>query len=315
MRHLLIVLLALAAVAPASASAQPGPQSCIGAPARQPASTYNETRQFVDFQTWWLTTPGAVGANFGHAHVGACIPERESMQGATIPLDIRLILHDNPARTDTQYPGLSIVLKGTSQETTIAKFNYPGWTCPVGTCERWVHYDLPQASFTNSGLQEIRFRFYVDEPDGNRMIASGNWQTTINNGKPRADVTRQAYLRGKGWYSGSGYCETSVRSVPLPDTAITATTWSPKVSQVWHGTSADLPVSGHDDRFDADVHAGIPGTTLTSGIGPLGAAPLSVPTGAMSAGLHKLNTRADCKDPRGSTNSGVLVVPFMVAGA
>lgn len=315
MRRALIFLLALAAVAPASASAHAGPQSCIGAPARQPVSTYNETRQFVDFQTWWLTTPGKAGTDFGHAHVGACIPERESMQGPTIPLDIRLILHDNPARTNTQYPGLSVVLKGTSQETTIKKFNYPGWTCPEGTCERWVHYDLPQSAFSRSGLQEIRFRFFVDEPDGNRMIASANWQTYVNNGKSRADVTRQAYLRGKGWYTGAEYCETSLRSVPLPDTPIAGATWSPTVAQVWHGTSADRPVSGHDDRYDADVHAGIPGTTLTSGPGPFGAAPLSVPVGSMKPGLHKLNTRADCDDPRGSTNSGVMVVPFMVPGA
>ncbi|HVF79879.1 MAG TPA: hypothetical protein VNA28_16415 [Solirubrobacteraceae bacterium] len=315
MRRALLFLLALAAVAPASASAHPGPQSCIGAPARQPASSYNETRQFVDFQSWWLTTPGKAGTDFGHAHVGACIPERESMQGATIPLDIRLILHDNPARTNTQYPGLSIVLKGTSQETTIKKFNYPGWTCPEGTCEKWVHYDLPQSSFYNSGLQEIRFRFYVDEPDGNRMIASGNWQTYINNGKSRADVTRQAYLRGKGWYTGAAYCESSVRSVPLPDGPITTPAWAPTVAQVWHGTAADLPVSGHENRYDADVHAGIPGTTLTSGPGPFGAAPLNIPVASMTPGLHKLNTRADCNDPRGSTNSGVMVVPFVVAGA
>lgn len=311
----LISLIALAAVAPVPASAFSGPQACIGAPARQPAPSYSETRQFVDFQTWWRATPGEVGgSDFGHAHVGACIPERESIQGATIPLDIRLVLHDNAARTDTQYPGLSIVLKGKSQETTIKKASYPGWTCPVGTCERWFHYDLPQSAFANSGLQEIRFRFFVDEPDGNRMIASGNWQTYINNGKPRADVTRQAYLRAKGWYTGAGYCETSVRSVPIPDDVIDTPIWSPTVAQVWHGTAADLPVTGYDNRYDADNHAGIPGTVLASGDGPFGPAPLSVPVGSIAAGTHKLNTRADCDDPRGSTNSSVLVLPFTVAG-
>ena len=308
----LLCLLALAAIVPTTASAHAGPQACMGAPGNQAASVYNETRQFVDFQSWWRTTPGQSGSDFGHAHVGACIPERESMQGATIPLDIRLVLHDNAARTDTQYPGLSIVVKGKTQETTVKKANFPGWTCPVGTCERWVHYDLPQSAFNESGLQEIRFRFFVDEPDGNRMIASGNWQTYINNGKPRADVTRSAYLRSKGWYSGAGYCETSLRSA-LPDSALSAATWTPTLAQVWHGASVDRPVSSHDNRYDADHHAGIPGTVLAAGIGPFGRRRVSVPVGAMAPGTHKLNSRADCDDPRGSTNSGVLVLPFAVA--
>lgn len=303
----------LAAVGPAAAAAQPGQQACIGAPIGQPAPAYNETRQFVDSQSWWRTTAGQSGSDFGHAHVGACIPEREQMQGDTIPLDIRLVLHDNPAKLTTQYPGLSIVLKGKTQETTIKKQNYPGWTCPDATCTKWFHYDLPQSAFQNSGLQEIRFRFFVDEPDGNRMIASANWQTYINNGNPRGDVTRQPYLRAKGWYSGAGYCETSLRS-PLPDDSVPAN-WSPSVAQVWHGTSADLPVSGHDNRFDADNHAGVPGTPLKVGLGPFGPAVLNVPVATMAGGTHKLNMRADCADPRGSTNSGVLVLPFRVAGA
>jgi len=236
------------------------------------------------------------------------------MQGSTIPLDIRLILHDNAARTNTQYPGLSIVLKGNSQETTIKKMNYPGWTCPVGTCERWVHYDLPQSAFVDSGLQEIRFRFFVDEPDGNRMVASGNWQTYVNNGTARADVTRQAYLRAKGWYTGAGYCETSVRSVPIPDGIISTPTWNPIAAQVWHGTTADLPVTSYDNRFDTEVHAGIPGTLLASGTGSSLPAPLHVPVSSLAGGTHKLNSRANCDDPRGSTNSGVMVVPFRAAG-
>ncbi|MDX6706923.1 MAG: hypothetical protein QOI48_2769 [Solirubrobacteraceae bacterium] len=311
-RWILIAGVLLAAVVATPAMASSGQQACVGAPIDQPAGSYNETRQFVDFQSWWKTTPGKAGTDFGHVHVGACIPEREQMVGATIPLDVRLVLHDNPAKKTNQYPGLSIVVKGKSQETTIAKQNYPGWTCPVGTCTKWFHYDLPQSAFDDSGLQEIRFRFFVDEPDGSRMIASANWQTYINNGKAEGDVTRQPYLRAKGWYSGAGYCEASFRSA-LPDGPVPAI-WSATVAQVWHGTSADLPVSGFDNRFDADNHAAIAGTVLNVGSGPFGPAALNVPAGSLLAGTHKLNMRADCADPRGSTNSGVLVLPFRVAG-
>ena len=305
---------------PNAAQAFPGTQACIGAPSDQPAATYSETRQFVDAQSWWTTTPGQSGTNFGHAHVGACIPERESLSGATFPLDIKLQLHDNPARPSSSvYPGLSIVLKGTDYEITNKQFAFLGWSCPVGTCVQWVHYDVPLAAFGHSGLQEVRFRFLVDEPDGNRMIANMNWQVTINNGKSVADVTRQPYLRGKGWYTGSGYCESAVRSVPLPDTPV-AQPYSPIVSQVWHGEPTDLQVTGHTNRLDADFHAGIPGTTLAdvpaaaatdAAAGAFGPAALTVPT--LSSGTHKLLGRADCADPRGSTNAGVLVFPVQVA--
>lgn len=103
-RHVVMVCALLPAVVSATATASPGRQACIGAPADHPPAAYDETRQFVDFQAWWRTTQGQAGTDFGHAHVGACIPEREQMQGATIPLDIRLVLHDNPAKRTDQYP-------------------------------------------------------------------------------------------------------------------------------------------------------------------------------------------------------------------
>ena len=307
MRRLLLLVVGILLTLPTAAHAFPGTQACIGAPADQPAATYSETRQFVDAQSWWTTTPGQAGTNFGHAHVGACVPERENMSGTSFPLDIKLQLHDNPANpSSTVYPGLSIVLKGTDYEITQQKFTFLGWSCPVGTCVKWVHYDVPLSAFGHSGLQEIRFRFFVDEPDGNRMIANMNWQTTISNGKKLADVTREPYLRGKGWYTNAGYCESSLRTVPIPDAPV-AQPYAPVVSQVWHGASDDLQVTGHVNRLDADFHSDIPGTTLEDSSGPFGPAALSVPF--LASGVHKLLGRADCADPRGSTNAGVLVFP------
>ena len=310
MRRLTLILtlfVVLVGAAPAAGSA--GSQACIGAPPDQPAASYAQSRQFVDAQSWWTTTPGKGGSNFGHAHVGACLPEREQLSGSSFPLDVKLQLHDNPARPlSTVYPGLSIVVKGTDYEVTNKKFTLLGWSCPVGNCVKWVHYDLPLSAFNHSGLQEVRFRFFVDEPEGNRMIANMNWQTYINNGRSLANVSRQPYLRGKGWYTGAGYCESSVRSVPLPDAPVAS--YAPTVAQVWHGTSDDLQVTGHVNRLDADFHNGIPGTTLADGPGPFDPAfPLSIPAGP---GMHRLLGRADCNDPRGSTNTGVLTVPFMV---
>jgi hypothetical protein len=311
LRWLVLVVIGMAGTAPA-ASASPGEQACIGAPADNPVATYAETRHFVDAQAWWVPAPGQIGKNFGHAHVGACVPERETMTGSSFPLDIKLQLHDNPAKKTSTYPGLSIVVKGGSYETTIQKHNFPGWTCPAGTCLKWVRTTIPLSAFGASGLQEMRFRFFVDEPDGNRMIANMNWQLTIDNGKARKDVTRMPWLRGKGWYTHALYCETQIRT-PLPDVPV-ASPWRPLVAMETHSEDASLPVTEHYALLDPDFHASpaVPGTPIHVGSGPLAPTTLDV---AASPGLHRLHQRADCRDDAtgfDSTNSGVLVVPFHV---
>ena len=169
---------------------------------------------------------------------------------------------------------------------------------------------LDTAKFQQAGLQEIRLRAFVDEPDGNRMHASLNWQAHVENGKSRADVTRRPYLRGKGWYTGSGYCEPDVAAVPLPDAPLTGV-WSPSLRIVDHGTRSDLPVSRHSVRLDADAHNGVPGTVLKEGTGSWSGI-VAIDTALLAPGEHRLSLRAECDDPRGSTNAGVLVVTFIV---
>lgn len=279
-------------VLPARSAGAADPLTCAG---------YPQARQFVDAQSWWTQTPDRAGSDFGHAHLGACIPERQTISAPT-KLDVRLVLHDNPGRFNSG----SLVLKGTDYETTVQKFTASGFTCPAGTCPRWFTLPLDPAQFRHSGLQEVRFRGYVDEPDGNRMAVSLNWQLYVSNGKSRADVTRRPYLRGKGWYTGAGYCEASLASLPLPDAPISAP-WNAVAFSAWHGESDDLPVTHHTARLDADFHAGIPGTVLVDGAGPWYGA-LTIDPSALAPGIHKLLVRTDCADPRGSTNSGVLVV-------
>src|SRR5438093_7713516 len=77
----------LAALFVAEGSAAPNSLTCEG---------YPQARVFVDAQSWWRTTPGMSGTDFGHVHVGGCIPERETLSENT-QLDVRVMLHDNPA--------------------------------------------------------------------------------------------------------------------------------------------------------------------------------------------------------------------------
>jgi hypothetical protein len=261
---------------------------------------------FTESQAWWTPNPGTTGGvNFGHIHVGACIPERDTLTAnRTIPL--RLIMHNNPGRL----ADISLVFKTTSQEVTVAKLVPSQRTC-VGTCTITVSAPIDIMKFDKSGLQEIRFRVYVDEPDGNRMHASLNAHVVIANGKTLSNVSRLPYFRAKGWYTGYGYCEANITTVPLPDKPVSGVL-NLKVKQVWHGTAEDVPPSHHLVALDADAHAGIAGTILRTGDGPLPETTISIDTTKLTNGTHKLVQRADCAKGN-QVNSGVSVFLFDVA--
>jgi Bacterial Ig domain len=292
---------------------QPGGFACTGAPPDAPVKLYPWRTTFADAQAWWMPTRSAqTGQNLGHVHVGSCIPERESISEGTIPIDIRVILHNNPGTL--MYVG--VVVKGTKYEKTVAKLTTPNFTgVPGATVTRWLHYDLPLSSFDASGLQEIRYRVFVDEPNtSDVMHSSVNYQTFIWNNKTRSDVTRQPYLRFKGWYTGAGYCESAYRSdlTPLPDNVVSGA-WSPALRLVWHGESSDRPVTHDAVRLDPDFHAMPPveGTVLRDADGPW-EGKQTVDTTMLANGIHRLHMKADCDDPR-ATNSGVGVIAFNVA--
>lgn len=296
---LLIFLLALFTLSLSGvASATPGTQACIGAPADNPVATYNETRQFVDAQSWWKQ---AGDAEARHLHIGACIPERENLSG-TIRIHAKVQLHANPGKVTY----VAIVKETADGDTTYFSFN-PGWTCPnLGNCAFWTTFDIPSSAWAYSGLQGLRLRATARQPDGKEMRASMNFQDFIANGKTKRDMTRQPYLRGKGWYTGLNYCEASYKSdsTPLPDGPVPAG-WAPWIRQTDHG-STDADPTHHDIRLDPDIHAGVPGTFLVDGAGARDG-PVAV---SASSGLHTLFAKTDCETSAG-VNSGVLAVKFI----
>jgi len=232
------------------------------------------------------------------------MPYKQQVSGV-IAIDVRLILHDNPGPFETVNP----VLKTDSQELSLPKnYSLEGWSCPVGTCERTVRLTVDTRLSNYDGIQEIRIRAFMDEPDGNEMHSSLNTLVNIQNGDPENPIDRKAYQRGKGWYTGSGYCEADILT-DLPTSAVAS--WSPTVQAVHHGASDDLPVSRYKVTLDADAHAGIPGTVLRSGSGELG--PTQIPISGIGAGWHRLAIRTECDDPRGSTLSGILLVWFKIS--
>lgn len=316
----------VAPVAPPAQAAVP----CMAA-LPEDTTAYAETRQFVENQSWWMPGPGQAdnsATNHGHAHMGACIPERETITSGNLTLNVRVIMHDNPGKWNY----VSMVFKGTDYETTVQKcylrqtmtnFTCPtansstskgDWTC-VGTCTRWVRFTAPISSFNHAGLQEVRLRGFVPEPGSKEMRTNLNFQVYIQNGKSTANVTREPQLRSKGWYTHSLYCEASVNSVPIPNGPVSGT-WSPVLEQTTHTSDGSLPVTHSFVSLDPDFHAVPPvqGTIIHSANGGYGPVATSINTTTLTNGVHKLYQRADCRDDSlGSTNSGVLVIPFNVS--
>jgi hypothetical protein len=243
------------------------------------------------------------GTDFGHLHVGACMPYRQPVSGV-VTLNVRIVMHHNPG----EFVYLNPVLKTDTQELSLEKnFSLAGLSCPDATCEAWATVTVDTRLSDFDGFQEIRIRSYVDEPDGNRMHASVNTLVDVRNGRANNPIDRRAYQRGKGWYTGSGYCEADILS-DLPVAPVRG--WAPTVQVAHHGAADDLAVSRYRVTIDADAHAGQPGLVVTSGTGELGLTTIS--TAGLGSGMHRLAVRAECDDPRGSTNSGVLVVWFEV---
>jgi hypothetical protein len=311
MRNLLIAFsaVALLAVEAALFAGLLGQSATSAEPDRITCAGYPEARVYVSSQAWWTRFPGQTGTDFGHVHQEACIPERQTMS-TDFDIDLRLIMHDNPGT----YSSFDLVTKGVGYETTVQRFTVSGFTCPIGTCERWLHFTVHMSEFQESGLQEVRFRTFVDTPDGNRMHASTNWQLYINNGRPRNDVSRFPFLRNKGWYGDNplaGYCEAGLTSTPIPKSPVSGT-WTPSVRIVTHSTDASFPVTNHTVTLDPDFHAEppMPGTVLKQGAGEF-EGPVAIDTTKLANGTHKLHLRADCRAGN-STNSGVGVISFQV---
>jgi hypothetical protein len=306
---------------------------CVGAPPAD-GTVYGETRQFVDTQAWWVPDTDQANnsiTNNGHVHLGACIPERETISSGNLTVKVRVILHENPGKANY----VSMVFVTPNSESAVQKCylraSASNFTCPgpasngkgdfvcTGTCERWLRFSIPISTFKNAGLQEVHFRAFVPEPDGNEMRASVNFQADIQNGKSQSDFARHPFLRGKGWYTHAGYCESSFRSVPLPDGPVSGI-WKPAVGLTTHPNDS-LPVTHSFISIDPDFHASPPnrGTVLWDAAGPygpepFGAAPIAIDTRTLANGVHKLHLRTSCRDNKlGSTNSGVTVVPFTVA--
>ena len=274
-----------------TAAASASPTDCSG---------YAEQRYFLDSQAWWLTTPGKNGPNHGHVHAATCFPLAQTVKG-TIPFDIRLTMHDNPGKLTS----LTIQIGESGSYVAARKTFKPPLTCTM-TCSWWVHLEANTAGFPNDGWQEIRIRPKVDEPDGKTMIGSTSYQVYLANGKPRKDYRPPNFIQGKGWYTDVNYAQARM-TAGFPFNRTVSGTWSVTVGC----DSSKLKVTGCLVTLDPDFHAGNQGTVLKQTSGGWSGS-LTIDTRKLPNGPHKLVIRSDVDAPTGSTNSGLLAIPFMV---
>lgn len=282
---------------------------------------------FVEAQSWWRTTPGQPGTDQGHGHLGACVPQDQTVAGV-VHVDFVAKLHSNPGylrdivgevSTDKSASEVSAV-RWTSSTTTYA--------CPTD-CKFILPTDLDVSGVSVSGLEEFQYRLRIKEPDGHTMRPSLRWISRIANGKPLDDYSKRS-LNGYGWYGSSsnnsiGPLYGYVRwHSPVPADPVSGP-WTVNLSFVGDEAHISRNVTGYLISADPAFHAVPPsegivfyrGTTLCSpfGVGCDGPTKQNfvIDTTRLANGAHKLFMRADSLDSSGSTLSGVLVVPFTVA--
>jgi hypothetical protein len=270
-------------------------------PNRLTCSGYPQTRVFLESQAWWLRTPGQDGTDHGHIHIGTCFPYAQRISGK-VEFDIRLILHDNPGKVHV------VLVDVQTDNGTTNLVNLPiSFTCSDETCEMWVHVTADTTKVPHDGRQEFRFRAKVSEPDGTTMFPTTGWQAYLANGKSVNDYRSSDLTIARGWYTDAEYTNAALKS-DLPLTPVSGV-WSFKVSL--KPGSGGIPVTYHHVLLDANFHGGIPGTVLKKGTGPFEGT-ITLDTRTLVNGPHKLLLKADADAAPGSTNSGVLVVPFVV---
>jgi hypothetical protein len=328
MRYRLAILAALATVPlwfawPSAAT--PDPTTCAG---------YPEARIFVENQSWWSpqlqdpARPGHPGeGGTGHIHIGTCFPLYQHLTADTLDLDVNIKLHENTGTAVNlrvyAYGDVELEYNGTQP------FNHG--KCDTADCDTWVHVSFPLSQAHYNGWHEFAIFLNVLTPDGQVQRNWTRYYAYIDrSGLPSAsagsvvDLTTRPVISGvnsvtggDSWYSkmasGGSYAQAKIlrSSIPWDETtgALTplAGVWSPRVGWGQPGKFAYV---------DPAFHAVPPSKgTIVFENGPVdadGFKTLTIDTTHLANGMHRLVLGAGNAAANG-TNTGVLVVPFLVA--
>lgn len=290
----------------------PDPVTCAG---------YPEPRIYLENQSWWELQPGppehpGTGEQ-GHIHIGMCFPLYQTLTGDTLHLDVTIKLHNIPA---------------TPSKVRIAAYGDVTWTngvtippCATVDCEYTVAYDFPLSILHFSGWREIATYLNVTNANGEVQRNWPAWFVFIDKPLPvdPNPLDFESFERpgGDSWYSNvpggtSGqYARASIARTDVPWNEATGALT--ELSGVWTPT-VRFQARKNFVYIDPALHANPPNfgtivydqTASTNGT----QAVLSIDTTQLADGLHRLLIGTGNVGTNG-TNSGVLVVPFLVKNA
>jgi hypothetical protein len=329
----LLVVMVLAAAGPFSHSAMAAVTfPCFGAPAPYVAQydgssddldgvvdgvvSFAEPRVFLESQGWWVENGEPDPLNAEHIHVGLCYPqgERIRFQNGRVRWPLMIQLHNQVGATS------NFVRGGGFQDGSVvprASWN-PAWS-PVSNQEvRFAVLTKSRRSLTKCGRREARFTNNVPASmQGHRFYQSAGWQAYVPclRGLRRADYRSSDVMIARGYYESFDYVNVALRgnwkasamaATPVPNE------WTVSVGTAAGSTSYAVYV-------DPDLHHGSKGIVVAEGLGGDATRSVTIDTSELTPGVHKLmlvanETQLDPLRAIKGTASGVLVVPFLVAG-
>jgi sugar lactone lactonase YvrE len=265
---------------------------------------YAQPRIFLEAQAWWVSD--GTGTNYGMVSEGTCFPVGATLTGV-VPFDVRVVLYDAPGVLQT----VETQLFGKKDGLVPSKLSNLNISCPEEECVYWFHMDVDTAQYPSDGLQEFRFHAIRQEIDGKQTFPSTGWQAYLLNGRPVQDYrSTPNFVEGRGWYTDEEYSNARLDS-PIPTQPLSGT-WSFNVT-IAPG-SGGKPVTGHLVAVDfcSTCDDAVPAMTVKSGTGKY-VGPISLDTRQLPNGTHYLYLRSYSKSTAGSTLSGAMVIPFVVA--
>ncbi len=311
-----VLLLACLAWTPV-ASAQGDPITCAG---------YPQARVFVEAQSWWRPTTPGTGSDQGHGHFGACVPQDQTLSGR-VTIDWVVKLHDNPGRIrDIVAEAATDVASSSGTAVVFNNSDTTAYKCSTSTCTYVIPTTFNTANVAVDGLQELQYRMRIKQPDGTTMRPALRFVARLANGKTLDDYSKRS-LNAYGWHGSStdnnvGPLYSYVRWHSRLPTTVSGL-WTFNVSFAGDEKHLSNNITHYSIRVDPDFHASPPNNGVIfvdsdtmcpfPGRGCDGPVKsnFTIDTSRLANGRHKLVLKADAKDTSGSTNSGVLVIPFV----
>jgi hypothetical protein len=171
-------------------------------------------------------------------------------------------------------------------------------------CEWWIPIDV-DTSLIPAGYQELRFRFNIIQPNGERQFASTGWEAWYHGGTTY--YRTPPWLEARGWYTGTEY-ENARLLTPVPYDPISGGYTLSAAMKPGSGGIATANYSVHmDARFNLDDF----GTILASGNGPF-EGNITIDTTQFTNGPHCLALKTNSIDKNGGTNTGILQIPIVI---